>query len=266
MRDDDGAGTPATDRAAKGRPKRARTGPLSNREREVFELLAEGLSGAEIAEQLVLSPETVRTHIRNAMGKLGASTRSQALVIALRRREIAPRPGDEGQASAPAPPARQRPDERELEAALERVIDGLLTLWDIDAGWVYLADDAGLGLRRVVERGREGADGLPAEIALGEGAIGHAALERRAQILQAPAAETGAMIVAPLLEGGRLIGVLGLAIRSSRATGRQELLLLQALAGRIAELIESGGPLIGGRIDQALAGFRTSWTSATRPT
>ena len=72
-------------RGASRAPKRARTGPLSNREREVFELLADGLSGAQIAERLVLSPETVRTHIRNAMAKLGASTRSQAVVLALRR-------------------------------------------------------------------------------------------------------------------------------------------------------------------------------------
>ena len=51
--------------------------PLSAREREVLGMLAEGLSGAAIAERLVLSPETVRTHVRNAMDKLGASTRSQ---------------------------------------------------------------------------------------------------------------------------------------------------------------------------------------------
>ena len=59
------------------RTRRGRTGPLSNREREVFALLADGLSGAQIAERLVISPETVRTHIRNGMAKLGASTRSR---------------------------------------------------------------------------------------------------------------------------------------------------------------------------------------------
>src|SRR5688572_28902587 len=86
----DGAADTHGSGPVKPRAKRARTGPLSNREREVFELLAEGLSGAQIAARLVLSPETVRTHIRNAMGKLGASTRSQAVVLALRRREIGP--------------------------------------------------------------------------------------------------------------------------------------------------------------------------------
>ena len=62
--------------------------PLSDREREILTLLADGLTGAEIAERLYLSPETVRTHIRNAMSKLGASTRAHAIAIALRRHEI----------------------------------------------------------------------------------------------------------------------------------------------------------------------------------
>src|SRR3954451_19808650 len=63
--------------------------PLTKRERQILGSLAEGLSGAQIAEQLVLSPETVRTHVRNAMAKLGASTRSQAVALAIQRSEIA---------------------------------------------------------------------------------------------------------------------------------------------------------------------------------
>jgi PAS domain S-box-containing protein len=61
---------------------------LSSRQREVLQLLAEGLSGDEIAVRLFLSPETVRTHVRNAMRRLGARTRAQAIAIALGRREI----------------------------------------------------------------------------------------------------------------------------------------------------------------------------------
>ena len=61
---------------------------LTRREREVLGLLAGGMSGAQIASALFLSPETVRTHIRNAMGKLGASTRSQAVALALQNDEI----------------------------------------------------------------------------------------------------------------------------------------------------------------------------------
>jgi DNA-binding NarL/FixJ family response regulator len=57
---------------------------LSKREREVMDLLAQGLTGEEVAERLVLSSETVKTHIRNAMAKLEAHTRVHAVAIALR--------------------------------------------------------------------------------------------------------------------------------------------------------------------------------------
>jgi DNA-binding NarL/FixJ family response regulator len=61
---------------------------LSRREAEVLELLATGLTGEQVAERLVLSPETIRTHVRNAMGKLDARTRTEAVVKALDRQEI----------------------------------------------------------------------------------------------------------------------------------------------------------------------------------
>lgn len=62
---------------------------LSDREREVLTLVAEGNTNEEIADRLALSAETVRTHIRNAMRKLGAHSRAHAIVIALRNEEIA---------------------------------------------------------------------------------------------------------------------------------------------------------------------------------
>jgi DNA-binding CsgD family transcriptional regulator/ketosteroid isomerase-like protein len=61
---------------------------LTPREREVFALLASGLTATQIADQLVLSPLTVRTHIQNAKDRLGARTRMEALSIALTRGEI----------------------------------------------------------------------------------------------------------------------------------------------------------------------------------
>ncbi len=261
------AGSGAQDRPEGA--KRARTGPLSKREREVFELLADGLSGTEIAERLVLSPETVRTHIRNAMAKLGASTRSHAVAIALRRGEIEAL--GESNASKPQPERRRSTDVRtrlsrsDLAGPLDGALEGLLSLWDVDAGWIFLADDDGLTLNRVAERVSNQAESQPPTIALGEGTIGRAALGRHSKILRAPSSDGGSMIVAPMLVGGRLIGVIGLATRSSRPTGRQELLLLQALAGRLGELIQNGGPHVATGIEQALRGFRASWTSATRP-
>jgi DNA-binding NarL/FixJ family response regulator len=62
---------------------------LTQREREVLRLLADGLSNEEIGKQLFISPETVRTHVRKAMEKLDADTRTQAVARALRGRLIA---------------------------------------------------------------------------------------------------------------------------------------------------------------------------------
>ena len=57
---------------------------LSARELEVLELVAEGLSAAEIAARLVLSRETIRSHIRNVHAKLGVGDRVSAVVKAMR--------------------------------------------------------------------------------------------------------------------------------------------------------------------------------------
>ena len=61
---------------------------LSLREREVLSLVAEGLGRQELSERLSISEETTRTHVRNAMRKLDAHTRAQAVVIALKHGEI----------------------------------------------------------------------------------------------------------------------------------------------------------------------------------
>jgi DNA-binding NarL/FixJ family response regulator len=58
---------------------------LTQRERDVLRLLSDGLSNEEIGKQLFISPETVRTHVRKAMDKLEADTRTQAVATALRQ-------------------------------------------------------------------------------------------------------------------------------------------------------------------------------------
>lgn len=58
---------------------------LTQREREVLRLLADGHSNEEIGKRLFISPETVRTHVRKAMAKLEADTRTQAVAKALRQ-------------------------------------------------------------------------------------------------------------------------------------------------------------------------------------
>ncbi len=56
---------------------------LTDREREVMTLVASGLHSRDIAERLFLSPETVKSHVHNALGKLGAHTRAHGVAIAL---------------------------------------------------------------------------------------------------------------------------------------------------------------------------------------
>jgi DNA-binding NarL/FixJ family response regulator len=58
---------------------------LTVRERDVLTALACGLSDKEIADRLYVSHETVRTHMVNVLGKLGVSSRLQALVFSVRR-------------------------------------------------------------------------------------------------------------------------------------------------------------------------------------
>jgi two-component system response regulator DevR len=70
-------------------PRLSRTGSsrhqdLTEREREVLGLLAEGLTNAAIAEQLVVSVHTVRNHVANLSTKLGAHSKLEALSIAVR--------------------------------------------------------------------------------------------------------------------------------------------------------------------------------------
>jgi DNA-binding NarL/FixJ family response regulator len=64
--------------------------PLTAREWEVVDLLYEGRTTDQIADTLVLSTETVRSHIKNLMRKLGANTREQAVALAHRMRGGSP--------------------------------------------------------------------------------------------------------------------------------------------------------------------------------
>jgi DNA-binding NarL/FixJ family response regulator len=63
-------------------PKPEQLDVLTDREREVLGLVGAGLSNEEIAEQLVLSPLTAKTHVNRTMMKLGARDRAQLVVIA----------------------------------------------------------------------------------------------------------------------------------------------------------------------------------------
>jgi DNA-binding NarL/FixJ family response regulator len=55
---------------------------LTTREREVLDMIAQGYNNTEIAEQLVLSPKTIRNHVSNIFSKLQVTDRAQAIVMA----------------------------------------------------------------------------------------------------------------------------------------------------------------------------------------
>ena len=69
--------------------ERERVGRLSGRETEVLQLTAEGLESQAIAERLGISHATVRTHMANALNKLGVHSKTEAVVLAIRHGKVA---------------------------------------------------------------------------------------------------------------------------------------------------------------------------------
>jgi two-component system, NarL family, nitrate/nitrite response regulator NarL len=79
------AGTSASASARPADPHRRGGGELTERERQVVALLTEGLSNKLIADRLGISDHTAKFHVNGVMAKLGAGTRTEAVVEAVRR-------------------------------------------------------------------------------------------------------------------------------------------------------------------------------------
>ena len=75
----------AQGKPALGKKEQNLPDPLSPRELEVLNLLVEGLSNQEIADKLIISLATAKTHVRNILNKLAVDDRTQAAVQAMRR-------------------------------------------------------------------------------------------------------------------------------------------------------------------------------------
>ena len=84
LRDADSAAALMRSLGAKGRAGPRAAGLLSRREHEVLRLLGEGLSNREIAERLFISPKTAEHHVSRIYGKLGVSSRAEAVAYATR--------------------------------------------------------------------------------------------------------------------------------------------------------------------------------------
>ncbi|HET6814584.1 MAG TPA: response regulator transcription factor, partial [Actinomycetota bacterium] len=80
----------AARRQATGPTARVDLAALTDREREVMALVGAGLSNEEIADRLVVSPATARTHVSRAMVKLGARDRAQLVVFAYESGLVSP--------------------------------------------------------------------------------------------------------------------------------------------------------------------------------
>jgi DNA-binding NarL/FixJ family response regulator len=80
-------------RRARAREAQERLARLTPRERQVLDLLADGLNDEQIAERLFISIRTVETHVRNLVRKLGVISRLQAVLFALRNGALEVRPG-----------------------------------------------------------------------------------------------------------------------------------------------------------------------------
>jgi NarL family two-component system response regulator LiaR len=61
---------------------------LTDREREILQLLAEGMRNEGIAQQLFISPQTVQTHVRNILGKLRVHSKLEAVAFAVKHGAI----------------------------------------------------------------------------------------------------------------------------------------------------------------------------------
>jgi NarL family two-component system response regulator LiaR len=80
--------TQALVRATRGTTFQSPGSDLTQREREVLTLMVKGMSNVEIADRLVISPSTAKFHVSSVLAKLGVTSRTEAVALALKNRLI----------------------------------------------------------------------------------------------------------------------------------------------------------------------------------
>src|SRR5207249_8664599 len=95
---DPGVTARVLDRLRRGPEEDARLRDLTDQERRILEILAEGKTNRQIAEELFLAEKTVKNYVSNLLSKLGMSRRTEAAVYAARLSERRRRPDRAGPA------------------------------------------------------------------------------------------------------------------------------------------------------------------------
>jgi DNA-binding CsgD family transcriptional regulator/N-acetylneuraminic acid mutarotase len=110
---------------------------LSEREREILCLVATGASNKQIAQQLVISTNTVKVHLRNIFSKIGVASRTEATLYAIRK-GLVPAPGDSTQPSVIG----ENVDSQGIGTSIQSIVpsDGEAASQPRSQGWsVYIA-------------------------------------------------------------------------------------------------------------------------------